>query len=196
MLVAPALGASAREARFGDGLPPTAAELAPARALAAPRADRVLTAPSARCRLTAEALGLSPQVDPALADLDAGAWRGRPLAELAATEPESIGAWLSDPAFAPPGGECVTALLARVGAWLDALPADSGRLLAVAEPAVVRAAAVHALTLPPAAFWRLDVAPLTVTSLSGRSGRWNLRCGAPLTALRSDATPATSSTFD
>ncbi|MGW4811202.1 hypothetical protein ACWEPB_06045 [Kitasatospora cineracea] len=34
---------------------------------------------------------------------------------------------------------------------------------------------------PAAAFWRLDVAPLTVTSLSGRAGRWNLHCGGPLT---------------
>ncbi|WP_157852389.1 hypothetical protein [Kitasatospora sp. NRRL B-11411] len=35
---------------------------------------------------------------------------------------------------------------------------------------------------PATAFWRLDVAPLTVTSLSGRAGRWNLRCGGPLTS--------------
>ncbi|WP_254898100.1 histidine phosphatase family protein [Kitasatospora sp. NA04385] len=182
MLVAPVLGAAGREARFGDGSAPSDAELAPARALAAPRADRVLAAPSPRCRRTAGALGLAAEAEPALADLDPGGWRGRPLAELASGEPESVAAWLSDPEFAPPGGESVAALLARVGGWLDALPAGAGRVLAVAEPAAVRAAVVHALALPPAAFWRLDVAPLTATSLSGRSGRWNLRCGAPLTA--------------
>ncbi|MFJ5881647.1 histidine phosphatase family protein [Kitasatospora cineracea] len=181
MLVAPALGAAGRAARFGDGLPLTDADLAPVRALAAPRADRVLSAPSARCGQSAAALGLVPEVEPALADLDPGAWRGRRLDELAASAPQLIGSWLSDPDFAPPGGECVSALLARVGTWLDALPADAGRLLAVAEPAAVRAAVVHALALPPAAFWRLDVAPLTVTALSGRAARWNLRCGAPLT---------------
>ncbi|RPE36353.1 histidine phosphatase family protein [Kitasatospora cineracea] len=182
MLVAPALGTELREARFGGDLPLTDAELAPARALAAPRADLVLTGPSARCRQTAGALGLpGARVEAALGDLDAGSWRGRRLTELAASAPQSISAWLSDPDFAPPGGECVTALLARVGTWLDALPADAGRLLAVAEPAVVRAAVVHALALPPAAFWRLDAAPLTATSLSGRAARWNLRCGAPLT---------------
>ncbi|RAJ47219.1 broad specificity phosphatase PhoE [Kitasatospora sp. SolWspMP-SS2h] len=182
-LIAPALGAELHGARFGDDRPLTEAELAPARVLAAPRADRVLSAPSPRCRQTAGALGLVPDaVEPALADLDAGAWRGRPLAELAAAEPRALAAWLSDPDFAPPGGESVTALLARVGRWLDALPADTGRLLAVAEPAVVRAAVVHALALPPAAFWRLDVAPLTATHLSGRAARWNLRCGTALSA--------------
>ncbi|MFD5204753.1 histidine phosphatase family protein, partial [Streptomyces sp. NPDC058375] len=54
--------------------------------------------------------------------------------------------------------------------------------LAVAETAVVRAAVVHALRLPSEAFWRLDVAPLTLTELSGRSGRWNVGLGRPLTA--------------
>ncbi|MFF2814959.1 histidine phosphatase family protein [Kitasatospora cineracea] len=181
MLVAPALGAELREARFGDDRPLTDAELAPVRALVAPRADRVLAAPSPRCAQSALALGLASEDEPALADLDAGSWRGRRIDELASSSPQLISSWLSDPDFAPPGGEPVTALLSRVGGWLDALPADTGRLLAVVEPAVVRAAVVHALALPPAAFWRLDVAPLTVTSLSGRAARWNLRCGAPLT---------------
>ncbi|MFJ5230871.1 histidine phosphatase family protein [Kitasatospora sp. NPDC088391] len=196
MLVAPALGAEGREARFGDDRPLTDAELAPVRALAAPAARLAFSGPAARCRQTAAALGLAPAVEPALADLDAGAWRGRPLAELVTTAPESVASWLSDPAFAPPGGESVAALCARVGGWLAGLPDGGGRVLAVVDPAVVRAALVHALALPPAAFWRLDVAPLTATELSGRSGRWNLRCGAPLPLARPVATGVTSSTID
>jgi broad specificity phosphatase PhoE len=47
--------------------------------------------------------------------------------------------------------------------------------VAITHPAVVRAAIVHALGAPPAAFWRIDVAPLSRTDLSGRDGRWNLR---------------------
>jgi hypothetical protein len=39
---------------------------------------------------------------------------------------------------------------------------------------------VGALGLPLSVFWRLDVPPLTVTELSGRAGRWNLRLGRPL----------------
>ncbi|MFE9015741.1 histidine phosphatase family protein [Streptomyces cyaneofuscatus] len=64
----------------------------------------------------------------------------------------------------------------------DGPGATDRSVLAVAEPAVVRAAVVHALALPVEAFWRLDVAPLVLTELSGRSGRWNVRLGRPLAA--------------
>ncbi|MEV6423148.1 histidine phosphatase family protein [Streptomyces sp. NPDC051662] len=55
-----------------------------------------------------------------------------------------------------------------------------GRVIAVAEPDIIRACAVHALGATPAAFWRIDVRPLTATELSGRAGRWNLLSGRPL----------------
>ncbi|WBB60099.1 histidine phosphatase family protein [Streptomyces sp. WMMC500] len=70
-------------------------------------------------------------------------------------------------------------------AWPPAPSAANGtparHVVAVAEPAAVRAAVVHALDLPSAAFWRLDVPALTGTELTGRAGRWSLRCGVPLT---------------
>lgn len=72
----------------------------------------------------------------------------------------------------------MTALIARVGAALAGLAAGTHR--AVVDQAVVRAAVVHALELPAAAFWRLDVRPDTVTTLTGRLGRWNLQLGRPL----------------
>ncbi|GAB7184090.1 hypothetical protein ATKI12_3921 [Kitasatospora sp. Ki12] len=184
IFVAPAMGAELREARFGDDGPPDEAGLAAARAAAGslPAVPRGFASPSNRCRLTAGALGVTAEPDGALADLDVGSWRGRRLDELAATEPAEVAAWLADPTVAPHGGESVEALCARVGGWLAAVAGQQqGRVLAVAEPAVVRAAVVHALDLPAAAFWRLDVRPLSVTELSGRSGRWNLRCGAELT---------------
>ncbi|MFD6426428.1 histidine phosphatase family protein, partial [Streptomyces sp. NPDC060198] len=57
---------------------------------------------------------------------------------------------------------------------------EDGRIVAVAEPAVVRAAVVHAVPLPATTFWRLDLAPLSLVTLTGRSGRWNLSLGAAL----------------
>ncbi|MFF4652983.1 histidine phosphatase family protein [Streptomyces sp. NPDC001380] len=190
-LVAPAGCAALREARFGDGSGPDgsggggldAGGLRRARAAAgrAPRGALVLASPSARCRETAAALGLRAAPEDALRGCDPGRWRGLRLDEVAAAEPAAVAAWLADPAAAPHGGESLLGLLARVGAWLDGL-AEGGpaRVVAVAEPDVVRAAAVHALGAPPRTFWRLDVAPLTATALSGRAGRWNLRPGAPL----------------
>ncbi len=47
--------------------------------------------------------------------------------------------------------------------------------MAVTHAAVVRAAVVVTLDAPPAAFWRIDIAPLTATVLRGGAGRWTLR---------------------
>ncbi|MEU5190037.1 histidine phosphatase family protein [Streptomyces klenkii] len=180
MLISPA-AVAVREARFGDDGPLDAAGLRRTRAAGRlPAAGRVLTAPSPRCRQTAEALGAdAARAEPALRDLDAGRWRGRELAEVGASEPEAVAAWLTDPDAAPHGGESVRDVVARVGRWLDGL--EDGRVLAVAAPAVIRAAVVHGLALPAQSFWRLDVQPLSLTGLTGRGGRWNLRCGVPLT---------------
>ncbi|MFJ9692356.1 histidine phosphatase family protein [Kitasatospora sp. NPDC101183] len=183
IFIAPAISADLREARFGGDAPPEPSALATARTAAGTLAPvaRAWTAPAGRCLRTAEALGLDDATAAEeLADLDTGRWRGLRLDEVAAAEPGALAAWLADPEAAPHGGESVTALCARVGAWLDARAPEGGRTAVVAEPAVVRAAVVHALGLPAAAFWRLDVRPLSATELSGRAGRWNLRCGREL----------------
>ncbi|UQA96945.1 histidine phosphatase family protein [Streptomyces halobius] len=182
MLISPAAGLAQREVRFDDDGPLSEAGLRRARAAAGtlPTMGRIMVSPSARCRRTAEGLGLPAGVVSAPAGCARGRWRGRTLAEVADAEPEAVSAWLSDPGFAGHGGESLRQLCDRVGAWLTKLAAEPGRVLAVAEPDVVRAAAVCALQLPVEAFWRLDVAPLTATELSGRSGRWNLGLGRPL----------------
>ncbi|MFJ9076525.1 histidine phosphatase family protein [Streptomyces sp. NPDC102278] len=112
-----------------------------------------------------------------LRGLAVGAWAGRALEEVAAEDPAAVGAWLTDPGYTPPGGESVAALIARVGAHLAELARGTHRV--VVEQAVVRAAVVHALDLPAPVFWRLDARPDTVTTLTGRAGRWNLLLGRP-----------------
>lgn len=150
-----------------------------AAATTAPRADRVACAPETACRETCALLHLNPVVDDGLRGWDLGTWRGHTLDELAAERPDDVAAWTTDPAAAPHGGEPLTGLLDRVQAWLAVRP--SGHTLAVCGPAVVRAAVVVALAAPPAAFWRVDVAPLTLTDLRGGPSRWALRAtGAPL----------------
>ncbi|MFD8547906.1 histidine phosphatase family protein [Streptomyces sp. NPDC059649] len=132
--------------------------------------------PSARCRETGEGLGLRPLPQPALRDCDMGRWRGRTLGEVTAAEPAAVETWLADPRSAPHGGESLLAFITRVGRWLDTRPVeDAAGLLAVGEPGVVRAALVYALQAPPHAFWRIEVQPLSVVTLTGHAGKWDLR---------------------
>ena len=93
---------------------------------------------------------------------------------MQAAEPDAAAAWLSDPDARPHGGETLHELADRVGAWLDTQAALGGRALVITHAPVVRAAVVHALGAPPAAFWRIDVPPLAITELHGRGGRWTL----------------------
>jgi broad specificity phosphatase PhoE len=139
-----------------------------------PAADRWLTGPEARARETAAALGFAADVEPALRDCDYGRWRGESFDAVQEREPDAVAAWLSDPAAAPHGGESMRALLARVAAWLDGERQRSTRTLAVTHSAVIRAAIVHAIGAPPHSFWRIDVAPLSVTRLSAAADRWTL----------------------
>ncbi|MFC7307784.1 histidine phosphatase family protein [Streptomyces monticola] len=132
--------------------------------------------PSQRSRATGDALGFAPLAQPALRDCDMGRWRGMTLADVTAREPAAVDAWLGDPRSAPHGGESLLGFISRVGQWLDTRPADDGaRIVAVAEPGVVRAALVYALKAPPATYWNIDVRPLSTVTVTGRSGRWSLR---------------------
>ncbi|MGW5366955.1 histidine phosphatase family protein [Streptomyces sp. NPDC004009] len=180
--VSPATSPSLRQARFydGDSIDDIGAARARAAAGSLPVPARVVTSPSVRCRQTAAALGLGGSESPELSGLDMGRWGGRTLDAVTAAEPEAVARWLTDPGSAPHGGESVQALCARVARWLEETRAFEGRTLAVVEPELVRAAITEALGMPAAVFWRLDVPPLTVTELSGRPGRWNLRLGRPL----------------
>lgn len=130
--------------------------------------------PALRCLQTAEALGAQAWIDPDLADWDLGRWSGRTLAEISARHPDDVAAWLTDPTAAPHGGQSLEQLLHRVAGWLEQQAHHEGRLTAVTHAAVIRAALVHVLGAPPAAFWRLDVAPLARVTLTGAAGRWNL----------------------
>ncbi|WP_353946031.1 histidine phosphatase family protein [Streptomyces sp. HUAS MG91] len=180
--VSPALNASLREARFDDGAALDAAgrAAAVAAAPALPAPNLAVVSGSRRCRETAGLLGLGPVAAPdELAAPDTGAWRGRTLAEVSGESPQDVGRWLGDPEFRAGGGESVADVCGRVSRWLDALDGD-GLVIGVVEPELARAAVVHALGAPLSAYWRCDVAPLTVTELSGRGGRWNVRCGRPL----------------
>jgi broad specificity phosphatase PhoE len=62
--------------------------------------------------------------------------------------------------------------------------ATPGKIVAITHASVIRAATVHALEAGPESFWRIDIAPLSLTRLSANNGRWNL---ASLAAMEADS---------
>jgi broad specificity phosphatase PhoE len=176
LLICHAATADTRRAVFGgDGplLDGAARRLADLRAHL-PMARAVLRS-DAQCAVeTARALGLEgARTDAAIADWDFGAWRGRPLADVEAEQPDAVLAWRTDPAGAPHGGECLQDVMDRVRRWLDGLEGEGNRTV-VTHPAVIRAAVVCGLAVPDAAFWTIDVAPSSVTELRRRGTRWRV----------------------
>jgi broad specificity phosphatase PhoE len=145
----------------------------------APRAQQVCSGPERRVQETAQALGLSGTVVTGLRDCDYGTWSGRELSEVQSSEPEEVLTWLTDATAAPHGGESILAMVDRVGRWLEDQH-GRGHIIAVTHPAVIRAAIVCALEAPLQAFWRIDIAPLSLTDLRFNGRVWTLRsssCG-------------------
>ncbi|MCS0603381.1 histidine phosphatase family protein [Streptomyces sp. LP11] len=163
---------------LGD-VPPSERGLREARAVRLPSYELALRTPSPRCERTADALGLPSVAEPALRDIDLGAWCGRTLDDIAATDPDGFTAWFTDPDAAPHGGESVRQLCRRVSAWLGALPPGTGHVLALTEAAVVRAAHIHALALPARGFWHFPAPPLSTVTLTRRDGRWDVGSAGP-----------------
>lgn len=147
---------------------------AAALAASVPRAGCAWTSPELRARQTAEALRLDATAQEALRECDYGGWKGCAFADVQARDPEGISAWLNDPTAAPHGGESLLSLMRRVAQWLDAAKATDRKAIVITHASIIRAAIVHALGAPPQSFWRIDIAPLSVTRLSGAHGRWNL----------------------
>jgi len=133
---------------------------------------RQLAAPEQRARQTAQLLGLQATTEPRLADLDCGAWCGQ---TLRAVGPEDLQMWLTEPAQAPHGGESIVDLIGRVAGWLASLTEDALPAVAVTHPAVIRAAVLTALDIPPKSFWRIDIAPVGRTVMHFRKGYWTLK---------------------
>jgi broad specificity phosphatase PhoE len=140
--------------------------------------DSAWSAPAVAARQTAQALGLTADVEPAIADCDLGRWRGRPLAEVARDEPVAFSQWMSDPDWAGHGGESHRRLQQRVSAWVDQLHSGA-RTVAVTHPSVIRAAIVGAIGANPETFWHLDIGPLSQTHLRSNGSRWALRAILP-----------------
>jgi broad specificity phosphatase PhoE len=174
LLVRHAPTGATRAAAFPLDEPLEPGSLAASLATALPRGCEVLCSPALRCRQTAEAAGLRARSDARLSECDFGRWAGRALADVHAADPEAAEAWMRDPDAAPHGGESLRVFASRVAGWLDEQAGRGGAAAAITHGGVVKAALVHALGAPLEAFWRIDVAPLTVTELHAHDGRWTV----------------------
>ncbi len=97
--------------------------------------------PLRRARETAALLGGSDDaIEPALIEMDFGAYEGRRLADLRA----ELGADLARNEargldFLPPGGESPRMVQTRLRPWLATIAAEGGRHVAICHKAVIRA---------------------------------------------------------
>jgi broad specificity phosphatase PhoE len=140
------------------------AVLAPLRAR---RNTRVIASPARVARETAAWIADAFEIVPAFDDIDYGRWRGLSIRDTGTREPGHVAAWLADPQARPHGGESVAMLAARVAdalAFSDHLNARE-RCIVVTHAIVVKAALAHALGMPLASVYTMDIAPLSVTVL-------------------------------
>lgn len=134
---------------------------------------RVVSSPLARARTTAApiaaAVGVDVEVESRLVELDYGEWDVRSFAEF---PPEDLARWRRDATFAPPGGESLVAVGARVGAWCAEV-AGGPTVIAVSHVSPIKAAVLWAMDADPLLAWRmrLDVASITRIDASGAGGQ-------------------------
>ncbi|MGQ0552220.1 MAG: histidine phosphatase family protein [Planctomycetota bacterium] len=132
-----------------------ATSLAAAFAQAAPRPGLIVSSDLRRCRDLAErvgaAFGLPVAYDSRLREQAMGEWEGRTWDELTREHGAAVSAWWADATSArAPGGESLSDLAVRVGAWWRELRAThgQGRVIVVSHTGVLRVLCCELLALP------------------------------------------------
>ena len=135
-------------------------------------ADVLICSPMRRTRQTAEilgrSLGLEPVVVEGLEEGRFGEWDGSTFAEVMTRWPKELDAWLSSPEVAPPGGESLHDIHARVGAALDGVLERyrGARIAVAAHVGSIRALTARALEAPLLSMNRMELAPASITTLT------------------------------
>ena len=136
------------------------------------------TSPLQRTRETAEAigdvLGLEPQADDALAEIDFGDWTGARFADL-----DGDPAWRrwndERSAARAPNGETMAEVQDRLVRWIEAARArhPEGRVCAVSHADVIKALLAHVLGFSLDRHAALEVGPGSVSVLC--AGDWGMK---------------------
>jgi probable phosphoglycerate mutase len=116
-------------------------------------------------RGTGGAAGIT--IDDGWVEASFGAWENLSYAEVSRRFPAELAAWQASPAVAPPGGDALTDVVARVQAARRRLVADHpGRcVLVVTHAGCVRAVVQDALDAGDVALWRTRVTPAGLTAV-------------------------------
>lgn len=105
------------------------------------------SSPLSRCRLFAEALHVSPKFDDRLQEIHFGDWEMRAWDDIDRAQLDTWAA--AGPEFAPPGGESIAALFARVADFIrEKHAADEEELVLVTHAGVMKACCALLLDLP------------------------------------------------
>lgn len=159
--------------RLDPGLDDLGRRQAEALARVLPGDARVVASPLRRTRETAEALGRRVEVDERWIELDYGDLDGTPLRDV----PRDVWAgWQADPSWAPPGGESLTDLGARIRAACGALAEECAErdVIVVTHVSPVKAAVAWALDVGDHISFRTFVSPASVTTIATTLGRPSL----------------------
>lgn len=142
-----------------------------ASAIARTGAARLVTSPLRRAVETAEAIaavtGLAIEVDDRLAELHYGDWEGSRFEELPAG---AFARWRADPSFAPPGGESLVAVRARVVPAVEELLGGAEPVVAVTHVSPIKAAVVWTLGAGDEVTWRMHLHVASITRVDRRAG--------------------------
>ena len=130
----------------------------------------VITSPLRRGRDTAAAIaavtGCDVEIDDRLLELDYGEWDGRPLTEIPG---ERWAEWVADPNFAPPGGESLVAVAARVASFcVDRLTTGDERIIAVSHVSPIKVAVAWSLGVDEVATFRMQLGLASITTIGAR----------------------------
>jgi broad specificity phosphatase PhoE len=167
-----------RERRFSGSrdLPLTDAGHAQAEAvacrLAATPVAALYSSPLLHARETAEWIAkphrLEVLLEPALREMEFGAWEGLTPDEVATRSPAGWAAWQDSPqALTSHGGESLAAVATRVAGIVERLRGahHDGSVVIVSHAIVIRLMVLSALGLGPERLWSVDASPAGVTEL-------------------------------